>query len=308
VVGGASTSELHTAVYLNPLYDGGVYHAKDASHGAEVVRQLMSGGQGNLFVEETQMRYLDLKTTYENKRRGVARNAPTMTTKIIDWCPTTIANPEKTKVEKLQNFPLENLVPYIDWRYFFHAWELTSHPRPTGTPASGGDGTDEDPSLRSGQALRASAEQQKLRDDAEVLLKKIVDEKLLTANAAYGIFDGVCVFACTAGIGVDVLVEEFEKSGDTYSALLVQTLADRLAEAFAEYLNREKFLGKRVAVGYPSYPDHSKKKELFDLLNDGTDIDPSLRSGQAPAPAGITLTETFMMVPVASVCGLIFPQ
>jgi len=143
------------------------------------------------------------------------------------------------------------------------------------------------------------------------MLQKIVDEKLLTANAAYGVFDTdygdsrlrgndakVCVFACTAGIGVDVLVEEFEKSGDTYSALLVQTLADRLAEAFAVYISKgiPAFAGmttRRVAVGYPSYPDHSKKKELFALIN-ATEI------------TGIELTETFMMRPVASVCGMIF--
>jgi len=313
VVGGASTSELHTAVYLNPLYDGGVYHAKDASHGAEIIRELMSESQGNLFVEETQKHYSDLKLAYENKRRGVLQYAPTTASKIIDWCPTTIVNPEKTKVEKLQNFPLENLVPLIDWRYFFHAWELPKN---------------------------TENERQKLQEDAEKMLKEIVSKKLLTANAVYGIFecssanaDGyevrgtgygvsqqqttddlvttshlatsqprtserseqVCVFACTAGIGVEALVEAFEKSGDTYSALLVQTLADRLAEAFAEYLNREKFSGKRIAVGYPSYPDHSKKKELFALIN-ATEI------------TGIELTETFMMRPVASVCGMIFSQ
>jgi len=261
VVGGASTSELHTAVYLNPLYDGGVYHAKDASHGAEIIRELMSGGQGNLFVEHTQKRYENLKTTYKNKQ--ILRSAQD---DIIAFDLSNITR--QSDIQKLQNFPLENLVPLIDWRYFFHAWEL-----------------------KNVETLHATS----LREDAEKMLQKIVDEKLLTANAAYGIFDGVCVFACTAGIGVDVLVEAFEKSGDTYSALLVQTLADRLAEAFAEYLNREKFSGKRIAVGYPSYPDHSKKKELFALIH-ATEI------------TGIELTETFMMVPVASVCGLIFPQ
>jgi 5-methyltetrahydrofolate--homocysteine methyltransferase len=134
VIGGASTSELHTAVYLNPLYDGGVYHAKDASHGAEIIRQLMSETQKNLFVENTQKHYESLKLTYENRQSKIKNQK----SKIIDWCPTQIVNPEKTVIQKLQNFPLENLVQLIDWRYFFHAWELTSHPRPTGTPASGG--------------------------------------------------------------------------------------------------------------------------------------------------------------------------
>ena len=113
------------------------------------------------------------------------------------------------------------------------------------------------------------------------------------------------MFACTAGIGVDQLVKNFENEGDSYSALLVQTLADRLAEAFAVYLHehvREEFhgtdyksapAGVRIAVGYPSYPDHSQKKTLFDLIS-------------AEKNTGIQLTETFMMTPVASVCGLIF--
>ncbi|MCL2412778.1 MAG: hypothetical protein FWC98_01415, partial [Bacteroidales bacterium] len=269
VVGGASTSELHTAVYLNPLYSGGVYHAKDVSHGAQIIRELTDDSRQKSFVENTQKHYENLKLTYE--RRG--KKSFATTTEIIDWDPKKIANPKKSQIQKLQNFPLEKLIPYIDWRYFFHAWNLPKN---------------------------SESEREKLQNDAEKMLQKIVDEKLLTANAAYGIFAGtdetsapeVCVFACTAGIGVDELVKKFEKEGDNYSALLVQTLADRLAEAFAEYLNREIFEGKRIAVGYPSYPDHSKKKELFDLID-------------AEKITGIRLTETFMMTPVASVCGLI---
>jgi 5-methyltetrahydrofolate--homocysteine methyltransferase len=101
------------------------------------------------------------------------------------------------------------------------------------------------------------------------------------------------VFACTAGIGADELAKKFENDGDSYSALLIKTLADRLAEAFAGLLNTEYFQGLRIAVGYPSYPDHSQKKILFDLID-------------AEKNTGIQLTETFMMTPAASVCGLIF--
>ncbi|MCL2414537.1 MAG: methionine synthase [Bacteroidales bacterium] len=282
VVGGASTSELHTAVYLNPLYSGGVYHAKDASHGAQIIRELTTENLKSTFVRQTQEHYENLKTTYENKHISKRKNTP----KIIDWSVEKIIDPKKTEIQKLQNFPLEKLVPYIDWRYFFHAWELPKN---------------------------SESERQKLQNDVGILLKKIVDEKLLTANAVYGIFEccdtdedvgaseNVCVFACTAGIGADELAKKFEKEGDSYSALLVQTLADRLAEAFAEYLHERiskeipafaGMTGQRIAVGYPSYPDHSKKRELFDLI-------------LAEENTGIKLTETFMMTPVSSVCGLI---
>jgi len=311
VVGGASTSELHTAVYLNPLYNGGVYHAKDASHGTQIIRELTSETQKKTFVERTQEHYENLKTTYERKqgRAGVStslndRNGADSersrrarpTTKIIDWDAKKIIDPKKTEIQKLQNFPLEKLVPYIDWRYFFHAWELPKN---------------------------TENERQKLQDDANILLEKIVDKNLLTANSAYGIFEStprtphpvsrtgeqseqVCVFACTIH-GADELAKQFEKECDSYSALLVQTLADRLAEAFAEYLyeyTRKELngtdyksapAGQRIAVGYPSYPDHSRKKELFDLIS-------------AEEITGIRLTETFMMTPVASVCGLIFAK
>ncbi|MCL2028022.1 MAG: methionine synthase [Bacteroidales bacterium] len=263
IVGGASTSELHTAVYLNPLYEGGVYHTKDASHGVQIVRELLSENSKTSFVEQTQKRYENLKKTYENKQISTQKNSTNKPIH-IDWNLVEMRNPPSL----LQNFPLEHLIPYIDWRYFYHAWDLKND----------------------------ADEKQKLYDDALVLLKKIVSEKLLTANAAYGIFayknKPICVFACTAGLGADELAQTFENEGDSYSALLVKTLADRLAEAFAEYLNREKFQGNRIAVGYPSYPDHSQKKPIFDLIS-------------AEKNTGIHLTETFMMTPGASVCGLI---
>jgi 5-methyltetrahydrofolate--homocysteine methyltransferase len=262
VVGGASTSELHTAVYLNPLYDGGVYHAKDASHGAQIIRELMSDTLKPTFVERTQKHYENLKTTYESKQGLRSENAKKNQIH-IDW------NIVKTEYAPslLQNFSLEKLVPYIDWRYFYHAWGVKSD----------------------------AEEQQKLFDDATVFLDIIIAKKSLTANAVYRIFEydnkQICAFACTI-LGADELAKKFENDGDSYSVLMVKTLADRLAEAFADYLNREKYHGTRIAVGYPSYPDHSQKKPLFDLLS-------------AEEIIGIQLTETFMMMPVSSVCGLI---
>jgi 5-methyltetrahydrofolate--homocysteine methyltransferase len=135
------------------------------------------------------------------------------------------------------------------------------------------------------------------------------------ADKNSGKTDYIAAFACTTGHGVAELVKKFETVSDSYSALLVQTLADRLAEAFAEHLHQRirkefwgfakdetlcvndlhsnKYQGIRTAVGYPSYPDHSQKKPLFDLI-------------KAKEITGIELTETFMMEPASSVCGLIF--
>ncbi|MDR0436728.1 MAG: methionine synthase [Bacteroidales bacterium] len=357
VVGGASTSELHTAVYLNLLYDGGVYHAKDASHGAQIIRELTSETLKPMFVERTQERYENLKTTYEKTRENkqlLTLEEARKNRRIIDWSEEIIIKPNQLGPQDLQNYSLEKLAPYIDWRYFFHAWGLK------------------------GETIEnLSNEGQKLYNDAIVLLNQLVENHFY-AHAAYGIFecysedetvfvvddldvgadvhvragiekrviatlpfqrnldansnenlclsdfiankksgktDYICAFACTTGFGVDELVKKFEAVGDNYSALLVQTLADRLAEAFAEHLHERirkefwgfakdeklsisdlfshKYQGIRVAVGYPSYPDHSQKKTLFDLI-------------LAEPITGIQLTETFMMKPVSSVCGLIF--
>jgi 5-methyltetrahydrofolate--homocysteine methyltransferase len=350
LVSGASTSELHTAVYLNPFYKGGVYHAKDASHGAQIVRELTN--ETLSFVERTQAHYANLKSTYEKTREQkqfLTIEEARKNRLIIDWSKETIIKPNQLGPQDLQNYPLKKLVSYIDWRYFFHAWELK------------------------GETLgNFSKEGQKLFNDAIVLLEQLVLEHHLSAHAAYGIFecysedenivilddngrgearslsgvettlpfqrnldanadknlclsdfiaskssgktDYICAFACTTGHGVAELVKKYEAAGDSYSALLVQSLADRLAEAFAEHLHERirkefwgfakeeklsiqdmhgnKYQGIRAAVGYPSYPDHSQKKPLFDLI-------------MAPEITGIELTETYMMKPVSSVCGLI---
>jgi len=246
--------------------------------------------------------------------------------------------------------PLERLVDYIDWSPFFHAWELRGrYPAILDDPVVG----------RQAKELFA---------DAQKLLRRIADEKLLTARGAFGFWpanssgddveiygdesrrdviarfhflrqqmakpagqpnfcladfvapkaSGRCdylgAFAVTAGIGADELAHQFESEHDDYHAILTKALADRLAEAFAEYLHREariawgfgkderltneelvreRYRGIRPAPGYPASPDHVEKRTLFDLLN-------------AEELTGITLTESFAMHPGASVSGLYF--
>jgi 5-methyltetrahydrofolate--homocysteine methyltransferase len=265
----------------------------------------------------------------------------------LDWETYTPPAPEFTGIKVLKDYPLEEIVPCIDWTFFFNSWDMKGvYPAILKDPEKG-------------------EEAQKLFDDAKVLLDKIVSEKLLTANAVLGIFsannigedivlkdekgeeknlhflrqqmkkstgenysladfiapkdsgkeDYIGAFAVTAGIGLEKLVKEFESDNDDYNAIMAKALADRLAEAFAEKLHllvrkeywayakdedlpledilKEKYQGTRPAAGYPACPDHSEKTELFDLLDVENNI-------------GVSLTESNMMVPGASVSGLYF--
>jgi len=246
--------------------------------------------------------------------------------------------------------PLDQLIPYIDWSPFFHTWELRGRY----------------PTILEDPVVGSKAKE--LYDDALALLRKIVDQRLFTANGVYGFFpanslgddielytddrrtevlttfytlrqqsekpqgqysfaladfvapkesgraDYVGAFAVTTGIGVDLLCREFERDHDDYNSIMTKALADRLAEAFAEWLHkqareawgygknetltgedliRERYRGIRPAPGYPACPDHTEKRPLFNLL-------------QAEQNTGITLTESFAMWPAAAVSGFYF--
>jgi 5-methyltetrahydrofolate--homocysteine methyltransferase len=268
----------------------------------------------------------------------------------IPWEPDQIAVPEFTGSKVLANFPLDELVPYIDWSPFFHAWEIRGrYPDLLNDPARG-------------------AAARELFANAQELLRVIVGEKLLKAKAVYGFYpansagddiilytdrsrsaeltrfhtlreqketqggkpqlaladfiaptesgvlDYIGAFAVTAGHGAQKLAEQFEKDHDQYNAIMAKALADRLAEAFAEYLHQraradwgygkaekltpqdliaEKYRGIRPAPGYPACPDHTEKPTIFQLLG-------------VEEATGIKLTESFAMFPAASVCGLYF--
>ena len=250
----------------------------------------------------------------------------------------------------LDPFPLDQIVPFIDWSPFFHTWELRGHY----------------PQLLEDKRMGIRAKE--LFDDAQSLLKEIVDRKLLTARGVYGFFfansvgddielygderrsevlttlhtlrqqsekpagqfnlaladwiapksagriDYVGAFAVTSGIGIEALCGRFEKELDDYNSIMTKALADRLAEAFAEFLHqqarkdwgygareqldyqdliRERYRGIRPAPGYPACPDHTEKRLLFDLL-------------EVEKHTGIYLTESFAMYPASSVSGFYF--
>ena len=267
----------------------------------------------------------------------------------IDWRADDLARPSFVGRRALEKFPLADLVPYIDWTFFFHAWELRGkfpqildHPeygkaardlygdatrlldrivRERLLSASGvygfwpanSDGddvivwTDE---ARSSERLRFHfLRQQETKVDGQKTYRSLAD---YVAPRASGLADSIGAFAVNAGIGVDALVAQFEAANDNYSAIIVKALADRFAEAFAEYLHErarrewgyerekltkeelleEKYRGIRPAFGYPACPEHSEKAALFELLE--------------AEKVGLALTEHYAMIPAASVSGLYF--
>ena len=359
LIGGATTSRLHTAVKIEPRYSGPVIHVLDASRAVGVASALLSDGGRADFVREVRAEYEELRVRRAARQAEVQRQpleAARANRLRIDWTGTTPPVPSFTGVRTFDDVPLGDLVPRIDWTPFFQTWELAGH-----YPA-----ILDDPVV--GESARA------LWDDARAMLRRIVDERWLRARAVVGFFpassdgaedilvwdgsgetgggrrplavihtlrqqmvkpagranlaladfvapldsgvaDWIGCFAVTTGIGLDAKVAEFEAANDDYSAILLKALADRLAEAFAERLHErvrrelwgyapaehldnraiihEQYQGIRPAPGYPACPDHTEKRTLFDLLG-------------ATERAGITLTESFAMVPTAAVSGYYF--
>ncbi len=350
LIGGATTSRQHTAVKIAPEYSGGVVHVLDASRAVDVVSSLLSPTQRARFLDDASRDQATLRHQYANRQQKplLSFEAAKENRLRIDWPAADVPVPSFIGRREVE-VPLADLVPFIDWTFFFHAWELKGR-----VP-----GIFEHPEY--GAAARD------LYDSAQLLLKRIVEDRLLTARGVYGFWpasgdgedivlftdesrarelirfnmlrqqepiadkrpnrsladfvapgdsgrrDYLGAFAVTAGLGADALVRHFEADHDDYQAIMVKALADRLAEAFAEYLHAqvrrdwgygrdehlthddfvaEKYRGIRPAFGYPACPDHSEKLKLFSLLD--------------ARAVGIDLTEHFAMTPPASVSGLYF--
>ncbi len=352
LIGGATTSSKHTAVKIAPAYHGPVVHVKDASRSVGVVEKLSKADQREVFMREAREAQAREREAFARRRqRKLVSYADACKRRFtIDWPGTAIPKPAFTGTKVLRDFPLGELVDYIDWSPFFMAWELHG----------------KYPNLLQDRVVGEQA--RKLFADAQALLKRLVNERLIHAHAVYGFFpassagDDVIVwrdemrsaermrfhflrqqweregqesfrsladylapaesgkvdylgaFALTAGAGAEELCAQFKAEHDDYNDILVKALADRLAEAFAEYLHErarrdwgfgraerlskddlieEKYQGIRPAAGYPSCPDHTEKKALWDLLG-------------VEAATGMKLTSSFAMTPAASVSGLYF--
>ena len=355
LIGGATTSKVHTAVKVAPKYHGATIYVTDASRSAKITSGLMSDTLKEDLVRKVADEYAEVRAAYKGRTTGARRYsiAEARSHKFaIDWDETVPPQPAFVGCESFEDCPLEELVERIDWTPFFRTWELAgTYPR-----------IFEDSVI--GEAAR------NLYEDAQALLGRIVGEKLLRARGVVGFYpansredddievyvndsreevralihtlrqqmakgasranfaladfvapkesgiqDYIGGFAVTTGIGVDELAQAFEADHDDYSAIMVKALADRLAEAFAERMHervrkefwgyakeedldnaaliREAYQGIRPAPGYPACPDHTEKVTLFALL-------------AAPDMAGITLTESSVMVPAASVSGYYF--
>jgi 5-methyltetrahydrofolate--homocysteine methyltransferase len=330
LIGGATTSRQHTAVRIAPQYSQPVVHVLDASRVVGVVSDLLDSERRTRLDLENREDQERLRDQYAERERKplLAIEEARANRQVLAF--DELATPVFTGVRVVEP-ELATLREYIDWQFFFHAWDLKGR----------------FPAILEQPAAR------ELYDDAIELFDEIVGERLLRARGVYGFWpavadgddvvladgtrfcflrqqaaygdsrpnrsladlvapagDHIGAFAVTAGIGVDELAAGFEAEHDDYRAILVKALADRLAEAFAEYLHEvarrdwyetgpkisnddlisERYRGIRPAFGYPACPDHSEKRKLFELL--------------AAEKAGIALTESFAMTPAASVSGI----
>lgn len=341
IIGGATTSALHTALKIASVYSGTVVHSPNASHNAQLLARLL-GPDSQRFTEEVRTEQQRLRDEYA--RRETERNRISL----AEARRIAAARPAHTPVAPLHtgrlvfpDYDVADVEPFIDWNFFFPAYGLSGrYPELFDHPEKG-------------------AEARKLFADAQTLLARIRDERLLTLQGAVGIFparrdaddivvtdlkgrerrlamlrnqhrdegcrsladflapedDWLGCFAVTAGIGLKELCEKFRADGDDYSAILIKLLADRLTEAFAEAIHsfvrrqmwgyeqgpqltpeailRSEYRGRRMAFGYPASPDHSLKREVFDLL--AVELTTSMR-----------LTENHMIDPGEALCGLLF--
>jgi len=349
LIGGATTSRAHTAIKIAPNYAGPVVYVPDASRAVGVVTKLLSIDMRDGYVDEVAADYGKVRSQHAGKKGVplVTLEAARANRAKLTYSPV---KPEKLGVTVLNDLDLSVLADYIDWSPFFQTWDLAgSYPKILDDAVVG-------------EAAR------NVFNDGKAMLKQLVAEKWISANAVFGLFpanaagddiafyadetrstplmtwhglrqqqerpagksqqclsdfvaprvgagataDYAGAFAVTAGLGIEKKLAEFEAQHDDYRAIMLKTLADRLAEAAAEWLHREvrtnywgyaagekldvaalveeKYQGIRPAPGYPACPDHTAKAGLFALLD-------------APRNAGMNLTESFAMTPAASVAG-----
>jgi len=354
LIGGATTSRAHTAVKIAPHYRSSAVHVLDASRAVGVVSNLLNEESKAAFDKQTRADYERLREEHAAKSREkklITLEEARANRTPIDWRDYTPPNPEFVGSRVYSSdggtISLDDLIPYIDWSPFFHTWELRGrYPAIFDDPVVGkqarelfDDAQNLLDRIRAEKLLTARGvfafwPAKAIGDDVAVYsdealtkrratfhflrqqMKKPADQfnHSLADYIAPEAPDYLGGFAVTAGLGADELAAKFAAEHDDYNAILTKALADRLAEAFAEFLHREariawgfgreenlladqlireKYRGIRPAAGYPASPDHTEKRTLFDLLD-------------AQKQTGITLTESFAMHPGASVSGLYF--
>jgi 5-methyltetrahydrofolate--homocysteine methyltransferase len=348
LIGGATTSKQHTAVRIAPGYTPPVIHVHDASRAVGVVSRLLNPAERDTFAGEVEHEQESLRKTYRGAGpRLLSLAAARARRPLLDW--SELAPPSFFGRRVLDEIDLDEIADYIDWTFFFSAWELRG----------------KFPAILESPKYGVAARE--LYDNARELLRRLTEERRLVAKAVYGFWpaqsdgddivlyedetakteltrfpmlrqqrepgdgkplrsladfiapvesgrvDSLGAFAVTAGHGAEAAAAAYEEKGDDYNAIMVKALADRLAEAMAEWLHlrarcdwgygnqevlsleeivAERYRGIRPAFGYPACPDHSEKERLFKLLE--------------ASSVGIELTESYAMRPGASVSGLYF--
>jgi 5-methyltetrahydrofolate--homocysteine methyltransferase len=350
MIGGATTSRMHTAVKIAPQYDDGVIHVLDASRSVTVAGSLLNPEQKSGFLQNLKAEYDKLKTDFGNKKsvkQFLSFADAQQNGAAINWDNFTPIQPTFTGTKIFEDYPLAEIAEYIDWQPFFIAWEMHG----------------KFPAILTDHIIGVEAT--KLYNDAQKLLRQIIDEKWLKARGTLGFWPANKVAADTVDVladgevvklqflrqqikkaagqpnlsladfiapaeknyqdnlgafsvtieGIEPHIKKFEAAFDDYNKIILQALADRLAEAFAELLHKktrldywgyvsdehltneqlikEEYQGIRPAPGYPACPDHTEKYKLFQLLG-------------GEEKTGIHLTESLAMYPASSVCGWYF--
>lgn len=360
LIGGATTSKAHTAVKIDPVYSNAVVHVNDASRAVTVVGDLLQTETSDAYKKSIKLDYESFRDKFlgRSKQKTYLSLEEARKNKLqIEWKQEDIVVPKQLGIEVWEDFDLKKLKEFIDWSPFFRSWGLHG----------------KYPDILTDKVVGEQATE--LFKDAQIMLKKVFDEKWLTAKAIFGLFpanqvndddielqtgslegssaadiettifrtlrqqlkkrdgvpnialadfiapkdsglqDYIGCFCVSTGFGTQELAADFEKKHDDYNSIMIKAIADRLAEAFAEYLHRqvrtkfwgyaaaeslsndelieEKYLGIRPAPGYPACPDHLEKLTIWELLGVKEKI-------------GVELTESLAMWPAASVSGYYF--
>ena len=349
LIGGATTSRVHTALRIAPAYNGPVIHVLDASRAVGVAGTMVSDTLKDDLVAATAREYEDIRVKRANSGQSalVSLAAARANAFVPDFAAYPPVRPAFTGVQSIDDVTVAALIPYIDWTPFFQAWELAgNYPAILTDPIVGesasnlfadaqkmlGEITQENwlrprgivaiwPARRDGDDVIVFEGDNRAEELARFpFLRQQIAKREGRPNSCLADFispdgDWLGGFAVTAGDGIEPHLARFKAAHDDYQDILLKALADRLAEAFAEYLHervrraiwgyetaprqsnadliREQYQGIRPAPGYPACPEHSLKATLFDLM-------------QTTAHTDITLTESFAMLPTASVSGFYF--
>jgi 5-methyltetrahydrofolate--homocysteine methyltransferase len=352
LIGGATTSKTHTAVRIAPNYKHPTVHVLDASRSVPVVQSLISADNRGAFIKEIEEEYIRVRD--EHSRRKETKEILSLEdarANRFKGDAYEVKRPNKLGVTVFEDYSLEEIRPYIDWTPFFQAWELRGrYPKIFEDEYVGGEAKklfddankilDE---IIGGKLLKAQAvvglfpantiegdTVEIYTDDYRLdvatkfhMLRQQSAKAKGVPNIALSDFllekktgqDYMGAFAVTAGIGIEAILERYQKEHDDYSSIIVKALADRMAEALAELMHekvrkelwgyapnesfqnddliREKYTGIRPAPGYPACPEHTEKRTLFALLN-------------VEETTGIRLTESCAMYPAAAVSGFYF--